>query len=301
MKALLISCFVAFAAISYSNAQKAITIEEKNLSFKHGTINGFIVSIPEVPLKTVEEKWISSIQKGTKSKVQKEYGEMTIFGAIIKDVAGGPINIYSYIKQKDSIVYLAASFELKKDEYINSETRDYEASKAKSYLFQFAKDNYLDLAKNQLQTEEKKLNKLESNLNSLQNEKNKLEKTILSDTSEIIATKSELKSSGQNLQSLNDELKAQKNQVDTMSAGPAKEEKTKYIADLEKRINKTKTSISSGEKKLVELQSEIKQAQNEGIPKNNLEQEKVKKEIIAKKEVVRIMTNKYNTIKAFTM
>ncbi|MBN2612543.1 MAG: hypothetical protein JXB00_13385 [Bacteroidales bacterium] len=299
MKTIISLAVVWFLTIIPSVAQKPITIKETSLQFQHGSIPGILVAIPEVPLKTIEDSWVKTLEKGTKSKVQAEMGEMSIFGAINKDIAGGPMNIYSYVRQKDTVVLLAASFELKKDEYITSENRDFEFGKAKTFMFQFAKDHYLSLAKDELQTEEKKLNKLESSLNSLQNDKSKLEKMIQSNNSSITTLNEELVVSRASLQSLSGELSTQKTQMEGMDEGAGKEEKQKYITDLEKRIKKTENEISSGEKKVTAMAAEIENAQKDGIPKNMKEQEQLKIEIAEQKEVVKFYTSKYNTIKAY--
>jgi hypothetical protein len=299
MKTILKSFIFWFVLGNLASAQKPITIKETKILYKHGSIPGFMVTIPEVPTAKIEESWIKSIEKGTKSKVQKELGEMSIFGSIIKEVAGGPMNVYSYIKEIDSVNILAVSFELKKDEYITSEKRDYEFVKAKEYLFQFAQELYLDLAKDELQPEEKKLSKMESNLNSLENEKSRLDKMIQSNNSTIASTNVELVDLRTNLQSLKSELAAQTKELEAMNEGAGKDEKKKYIDDLEKRIKKTSNEIASGEKKVTSLNEEIEDAQKNKLPNNITEQGKLRKDITQQKEVVQIFTNKYNTIKAF--
>lgn len=299
MKTIFASLTFWFIAGILVNAQKPITINESSIQFKHGTIPGIMVTIPEIPLKTIEESWINSLEKRTKSKVQKEMGEMSIFGSNIKEVAGGPINIYSYIRETDSVVWLAASFELKKDEYITSEKRDFEFNKAKKYLFQFAKELYLDLAKNQLQTEEKRLSNMENNLSSLQNNKSKLDKMMQSNNTTMTSINNELVVLRANLQSLNIELATQTSQLEAMDDGAGKEEKRKYISGLEKKIKKTNSDISSGEKKVAALSAEIENAQKNGLPDILKEQEQLRKEINQQKEVVRSYSNKYSTIKAY--
>ncbi|MFO7659052.1 MAG: hypothetical protein R6W78_18480 [Bacteroidales bacterium] len=301
MKTILSIVVLWFLTIITSFAQLPITVKETNLQFKHGSTPGLLLTIPEVPLKTIEDSWVKTLEKGTKSKVQKEMGEMGIFGAILKDIAGGSLNVYSYIKQTDTVIVLAASFELKKDEYITSEKRNFEFDKAKAFMFQFAKDHYLDLAKDEMQTEEKKLNKLESDLNSIENGKGKLEKMVQSNTSDIKTKNEELVVLRASLQSLSAELTTQTTQLEVMGDGTGKEEKRKYIADLEKRIKKTENEISSGEKKVTAMTSEIENAQRDGIPNNLKEQERLKREIAEQKEVVRHYTNKHNTIKAYSI
>ncbi|MBN1416697.1 MAG: hypothetical protein JW973_16470 [Bacteroidales bacterium] len=299
MKNFLLSVTACLIFYGASNAQRPITVQDTNITFKHGTYPGFMVTIPEVEYKTIEGSWIKLKEKGTKSKVQNVEGEFEIFGALIKDIATAPINIYSYIKDQDTEILLAVSFELQKNDFITMEKRSEEFARTKDFLLSFAKEHYLKLAEEQLQTEEKKLSKIESDLKSLENNKTKLEKMIQSNTTAIGSANDELVILRTNLLSLNDELLAQTNQFNAMEEGTAKEEKKKYIGDLEKNIKKTNKSIESDEKKIVDMKAEIEKAQNDELPNNLKEQEQIKTAINQQKEVVRSYTDKYNTIKDF--
>jgi len=299
MKTFLASFIVCFVLSVSGIAQKAIVITEGPVTFTHGNTPGIAISIPEVSFKKVQDSWIKSLEKGTKSKVQNENNELSIFGAIIKDIAPAPINVYSYVKDNDTAILLAATFELKKDVYVSMENNAEGFAKAKLYLLEFAKGHYLELAKEQLDNEVKKLSKLEGDLKSLENDKIKLEKMIQSNTTTIGATNDELVILRTNLLSLNDELLAQTNQYNALEEGPAKEEKKKYIEDLEKRIKKTTREVESGEKKIVDMQAEIDKAQSDLIPTNLKEQEQTRKAIDQQKEVVNTYQTKYNTIKDY--
>ena len=299
MKTTLLSIIFLFVFGYVAISQKPLTIVESKIDLKQGTIPGFMLTIPEVSYETINDSWIKSLEQGTKSKVQKDMGELSIFGANIKEIAPTPINVYGYVKDKDSVTILTAAFELKKDEYITSETQSEKFAMAKEYLISFAKDHYLDLAKDELKDKEKKLNKLENELNSLENDKNKLEKMIQSNNTSIGSLNDELVILRATLSSLNDELMVQTNQLNTMEEGITKEEKTKYINDLEKRIKKTNKDIESNEKKIVDLRSEIEKAQVDRIPENLKEQQRVKININQQVELILISKEKYDTIKAY--
>jgi len=299
MKTLVISFIFLFVFGYIAFSQKPITIEEGQIDLKHGTIPGFMVAIPEVAYETINESWIKSLEQKTKSKVQKDMGEFSIFGANIKKITPTPVNVYGYVKDVDSVTLIAAVFELKKDEYITSEKRIEEFAKAKEYLLKFAKDLYLNLVKDELRNKEKELKKLESDLSSLENDKNKFDKMIQSNNTAIGSINEKLLISRTSLSSLNDELMVQTNQINTIEEGPAKEDKTKYIKDLEKSINKANKAIESSEKKIVDLRSEIEKAQVDNIPNNLKEQQRAKIAIDQHKEAVRVSTEKYNTIKAY--
>jgi len=287
-------CFViGFAGI----AQNSITISEGPIVFRHGNTPGITMSIPEVSYKKIQDSWIKTIEKGTKSKVMNENDEISIFGAILKDITDTPINIYSLVRDNDSAVTLTVAVELKKDEYVSSD-KDVEVfAKVKTFLLEFAKGHYLELAEGILANEEKKLSKLESDLKSLENDKIKLEKMIQSNTIEMGSTQDELVILRTNLTSLNEELLAQTNQYNALEEGSAKDEKKKYIDDLEKRVKKTGKDLESGEKKIINMQAEIDKAQNDTLPANAKGQEQLRKEIESQAEVVRLAREKVTRIR----
>jgi hypothetical protein len=297
MKTLLTS-FIFFFILSFGGiAQKAITVTEGPITFMHGNNPGITVSIPEVSYKKVRDSWIKTLEKGTKSKIMNEGNEISIFGANLKDISPTPINIYSFVRDNDSAILLGATIELKKDVYVSTENNAEEFAKVKTFLLEFAKGHYLEVAQDQLDTEEKKLSRLESDLKSLDNDKVKLEKMIQSNTTSISSTKDELNILRTNLKSMNDELLLQTNEYNALEAGPSKEEKKKYIDDLEKRIKKDNKDVESGEKKIINLQSEIDKGQDEKLPDVVKNQEQTRIAIDQQKGVVNASRTKCDNIK----
>jgi chromosome segregation ATPase len=83
-----------------------------------------------------------------------------------------------------------------------------------------------------------------------------------------------------------------------MDEGPAKEERQKYIKDLEKRQKKALGGIESSENKINKSNSEIDQA-NRDISTNEMMQEKVREQIAQQEAVLQKFTNKLTTIKGY--
>jgi peptidoglycan hydrolase CwlO-like protein len=290
---------LAFVATSgWVTAQKPIILTEDSLSFGTSKYPGFTVSVPEVNYDRAEKNWIKELQSGTKSKVIVENGEMSIFGAIIKDISPNPMNVYSKLVNQDSMLYLMVTIELKKDQYIEKANGDAELTAAKTYLKQFAKDQYLDLVKGELHEEEKKLKDLNSDLNSLQNEKTRMQKSIQSNRTNITSEKDNIVLQNNELAKLTVEIETQNNQLTSMEEGAAKEEKSSYIKDLEKSKKKLLNSIESSENKISRANSEIDEA-DRNIPKNESQQETMRGKIAQQEAVVQRFTNKHNTVKAY--
>jgi len=299
MKTFLTTISLCLVLSCVTFAQRPITIESAQVTYTHGTLPGFIVTIPEVSFKQIEESWIKLQEKGTKSELKNSGGEFTMYGAIIKDISSESINIYSFLRNQDSVTVLTASFELKPKDYITVDNHNEEFAKTREFLLNFAKEPYLKLAEEQLQNEEKKLTKMEGDLKSLENNKNKLEKMTQSNTTEIGATNDELALLRTNLLSLNNELIKQTNEFNALEEGSAKDEKKKYLDKLEKQVKKTNKSIESGEKKIIDMKDEIEKAQGDSLPNNIKEQEELKKEIEYQRNVAAIALEKVNGIKNF--
>ena len=129
------------------NAQKPITISDDTLQIGKSVLPGMSVTIPEVDYDKALKTWIRDLQTGTKSKVVTENGEMSIFGAKIKAISSNQINVYSKLIKLDSMLQLFASFETKKDQYIERSSGEPEYAKAQDFLKEFAKNQYIEVAK----------------------------------------------------------------------------------------------------------------------------------------------------------
>lgn len=279
-------------------AQKPVTVVDDSLNFGKSNMPGITVTIPEVKYETVLKAWTRELQSGTKSKLVTENNSMTIFGAKIKEVSPNPINVYSRITNLDSVVKLTVVFELKKDQYIERSTSETDLTKAKNYLKEFAKNEYLDVAKNQEDAEDRKLRDLQKELSSLEKDKSRLQKSIESANSTIFTEKENLSVQRNELETVSAEIIEQNKQLGTPEADPVKKEKTDYINGLEKRKKKALNAIEDSQEKVNKANAEIDKA-NAEIPKNEKMQEQVNEKIAEQQAVYQRYANKTKTIKAY--
>ena len=299
MKSFYSLCLIALMALSTSVfAQKPILVAEDSVTYGAAKYPGIVVSIPEIKYDRAEKNWIKELQSGTKSKVVSENGEMSIFGAYMKDISPNPLNVYSKLIYQDSLVRLLVSFELKKDQYIEKSTGDTELLAAKEYLKQFAKNQYVDFVKDEVQAEDRKLKDLNNDLTSLQNEKSKMQKSIQSNRTAITTEKDNILLQNNELSKLGAEIIAQDNQLNAMEEGAAKEEKAAYLKELEKRKKKLLNDIESSENKITRANNEINDA-DRNIPKNDSDQEVLRGKIAQQELVLQRFTDKLNTVKAY--
>lgn len=280
------------------NAQKPITITDDTLQIGKSVLPGMSVTIPEADYDKALKTWIRDLQTGTKSKVVTENGEMSIFGAKIRAISSNQINVYSRLVRLDSMLQLFASFETKKDQYIERSSGEPEYAKAQDFLKEFAKNQYIEVVKGQADAEEKKLRDLQKELSSLENEKSKMQKGVQSDNSTISNEKDNITLLNNELNTVNAAIIEQNSLLATMEEGPAKKELAVQIKDLEKRKKKAQNAINSSEKKINKSDSGINQATGD-IPRNERMQEKVREQIFQQEAVYQRFADKLKKIKSY--
>jgi hypothetical protein len=279
-------------------AQKPVILSDDSLKIGNSLLPGLSVTIPEVDYDKTMKVWIRDLQSGTKSKVVTENNEMTIFGAKIKAISPNPLNVYSKLVRLDSMLQLFVSFEKKKDLYVERSSGDADYTKAQDYLKGFAKNQYIEVAKDQANAEEKKLRDLQKELSSLENEKSRMLKSIQSNNAAILSEKDNITIQNNELNMVSTALVEQNNLLATMEAGPAQKEKADQIKDLEKRKKKALNSIESSENKISRANNDIDKDNNE-IPRNERMQEKVREQIIQQEGVFQRYDYKLKRIKSY--
>jgi chromosome segregation ATPase len=291
---------VLFALLPFFgiNAQRPIIVSEDSLQIGNGLIPGLSVTIPEADYDRTLKAWIRDLQAGTKSKVNTENGEMQILGAKIKDISRNAISVYSKLERLDSILILYASFETSKDQYITSATVEPEFSKVHNFMKEFAKNQYIEVAKEQADAEEKKLKDLQKELSSLENEKSRMQKGIQNDNSSIANEKENIAIQTNELNTVSAAIVEQTGLLASMEEGPLKKEKEVEIKELEKRKKKAQNSIESSEKKIGRADSGINQATGD-IPRNERIQERVKEQIFAQEAIYERYADKLKKIRSY--
>lgn len=298
MKIRILSVLAALIPFIGLNAQKPILMLEDSILFGNNKLPGISVTIPEVEYEKTLKNWIKLQESGTKSKIVNEGGKMSIFGAINKNISENPINIYSELVDCDSVLKLTAAFELRKDVYIGRSVGESELAKAKTYLFNFAKEQYVDLVNEQLKAEENKLKDLEKELNSLERNQAGMEKDIRSSNKLISSEKDNLVVLNNDLTTLTAAIIEHNTLLNSMEQGPEKDEKEKYIKDLEKQKKKILNSIKKSENKISKAESKINNA-NRAIPKNDDSQERIRRRIADQENVVQKYVDKLNKVKSY--
>jgi hypothetical protein len=279
-------------------AQEAITLGEDSLMINKSLLPGMSVNIPEADHQKTLDSWIKTLQSGTRSTVVTENGEMTIFGANIRDVSGTPLNVYSRLAESDSALRLGVAFELSKDVYIEKATGDAEYTRAKSFIFNFAKNQYISVIEEQLKAEDSKLKDLEKELSSLERDGSGMEKTVRKSDRIISSEESKLADNNNRLTSLTAAISQHSMELPSIGSPEERETKEEYLKDLEKEKKKTLKAITKSEKKIRKAERALGKAKS-NIPKIDRNQDDVKKRIDDQAAVVQQYTEKLNQVKNF--
>ena len=281
-----------------SKAQKPITAYDDSVKFGNMMLPGIVVNIPEANFENTLKTWIKELETGTKSKVVTETSDMTIFGAILKDITPNPINVYSRMVSQDSMLLLTASFELKKDLYIERGLFETEYARARSFMFNFAKNRYIEVVNDQLKAEENKLRDLQKELGSLDKDETGMNRAIRSNNKLISAEKDRLIVLNNELTSVSAALIEHNTQLNSMAPGNERDEKEKYIKSLEQQKKKILKSIKKSENRIVKSEKTIDNA-NRSIPKVGNNQDRTRYRITDQENVVQSYYDKLNKIKAY--
>jgi hypothetical protein len=280
------------------SAQKPIRVIDDSIRIGNNLYPGFNVTIPEVKYDKTLKSWVKEQESSTKSKVQTENGEMTIFGAIRKEITPNPVNIYSRLINEDTLCRLLVCIELKKDQFVEPAVGDIQLTAAKTYLKEFAKTQYIEFIKDELDNEEKILRDLNQELNSLQKSKDRTQRTAKSKRGTVNDEQEKLLVKNNELSVLSTEIINKNNEMISMPVGPGRDAIAAQIKELEKRRKQLQKEIGKSENKTNKARSAINQA-NRSIPRNEDEQEIMKAKIEAQEAVVRKYVDKLNTVKSY--
>jgi DNA repair exonuclease SbcCD ATPase subunit len=277
-------------------AQQPIRVYEDSISFGKNKYPGVVVTIPEANYGKLEKDWKKELEARTKSKVVNENGEWSIFGANVKNLSPTPVNIYSRLSPVDSLIELRAVVELKKDVYVEKQSS--EMLKLETYLKEFAKNQYIETANSQLKVEEDTLRQLKKMLSDYEKSESNLKEDIKSSEKAIKEAEDNISALNSELETLQSEIDNQNTQFSAMADGSIKDDKAKYIKDLEKKKKKLDGDIESSEKKIKKANKVIDDA-NKEIPEKQSLQEEMKKKVAAQERVVQKYEQKLAAIKLY--
>jgi len=295
---IIITCLAMLVAAPALKSQKPIKVLEDSVQIGNWLYPGFYVTIPEADYDNVLKNWVKLQETGTKSKVQTENGEMTIFGANVREISPTSVNIYSRLVNEDTVSRLLACIEIKKDEFVEPAAGDIQMTAALNFLKEFAKSQYIEVIKGQLDAEEKILRDLNRELSSLQSSKARSQKTAKNKRGTVSNEQEKLQVRHNELSMLSSEIINKNNEMMDMPVGAGRDAMATQVKELEKRRKKLQKEISKSENKINKARSAINQA-DRSIPRNENEQDVLKSKIDAQQAVVQTFIDKLNNVKLY--
>lgn len=270
----------------FAEAQKPIRVDDNNIKFGESTMPAFSLVIPEADFESTVKNWTKELQSGTKSKVVEKGDELSIFGARIKKISDNPLNVYSKIDQEGDGVKMDVAFETERDKFVENAQRD----EAKNYLFNFAKDQYVSIASQQLDNEKKKLKDLQKDLSELERDQEKMEKESKSNKVAVAEEKERLNILNKDVETITDSTRNMNNSEAMGATDPD------LRKDMEKDRRRADRDIRSSEKKIIKAQDEIS-ANESALPRNVEQQKQVRRQVAEQEEVVKQYEEKLTSIK----
>ncbi len=210
--------FISIAFLLFANflpAQKPIKVEETKYGFSSGKQNALMVTIYEVPQKTVEKEWTKKMKK-YKAKVSNKGGEIFADNALIKDISDNTIDIYAVAKEtKDNEIEFYVGFNLG-GAYLNSSDHPDKYKVAKNMLIRFSKDMSKEMLEDKIKDQEKILNKKINEKEKLEKENKKLAKDIENYKEKIKDAEKDIENNKKEKAEKLKEIEAQKKIVDEL-------------------------------------------------------------------------------------
>lgn len=287
---------IILLCFSVAEAQKPVTLMADSVKFGNRYFPGFWLTIPEANPEVVKANWIKTIEKGTKSKVSIRQNELTLFGAMLPETGIQSANIMSKTVGGDSITKLFVSVETERDIFIGQTSDEYE--KLSTKLKNFAKSQYLIVAKEQLSAEESKLKELEKQLRSARKNKERYDKSIQSSEVNIIQQNDKITASNKELEILEIKINNNATQLSTMDDGDAKKSKKSELKTLQRKKKSLLKSINSAENSISKANTAIADNTN-NIELNGATQKELTDNITQQKLTITRFQKKLKTIEAY--
>jgi hypothetical protein len=273
-------------------AQDSLEVTESEKQFSKGKHNGFTVKIPQANFKDVKSDWRKYLNQKLKFKPKEEDGEIVTGSTLVPELSSDSLTIYSILFSNLNDVEIVGFVGANDFSFYSSADQPEICNRFKTFLRNFAVNEYRNVVNEELKSENKKLSVLEQNLADLENDSIKSEKKIKSNERLIERINGEIKSN-EKLHDLKSESIDQQQKVIATFLTPSdqksdEEKKLKALQKEKKKIEKENDSlhddIDDKESENKSLRKQIDKNTAEIIPAKKKEIEK-QKEVVSKVEL----------------
>lgn len=294
-----IASFLLFLLLSIpAFSQVNIEVNEEDKSFSRGNFKAFTVDIPQATWKMVMSDWRSFLKQQSKKSTTEKNGEVMLPVSFIGRLGTDSLSVYATVATKETSTTLIAFYFIKDSIPVNTLTATEKTASIKSFMREFAVNEYKQAVEKELNEAEKQLRNLENAVDKIENENESLRKDINQNERANDRKRNDISTNEQEQKLKSDAIIQQKALLMNFKGTLEERDKEeKKLSSLEKEKKKLEKANESMHEKIDDNDSENRSLQKR-IDKNNEDNIPAAKAAVnSQKNVVMQIREKLNNIK----
>lgn len=198
-------------------AQKELKITEQEKDMSMGARNAYVVDIPQAKLKDVISDFKKYIKKDAKGKLNDDKGEISMLGAVNKNISSLPFNIFGrFVESSEGVtvsIWIADG-----ETFVSSKLTPDKSVAANKYLKDFAIEQYKQAVKEELENEKDKAKAEQKTLEGFVKDQKKAESNIEDHKAEIANREKKIKEEEANIGTAKTNQEKQKDVITKQNA-----------------------------------------------------------------------------------
>lgn len=191
--------FLLLAILPYLGfAQKELKITEQEKEMSMGARNAYVVDIPQAKLKDVISDFKKYIKKDAKGKSNEDKGEISMLGAVNKNISSMPFNVFGrFVESSEGVtvsIWVADG-----ENFVSSKATPDKSVAVSKYLKDFAIEQYKQAVKDELEKEKEKAKAEQKILEGFAKDQKKAESNIEDHKAEIANREKKIKEEEANI------------------------------------------------------------------------------------------------------
>lgn len=198
-------------------AQKELKITEQEKQMSMGTQNAYVVDIPQAKLKDVISDFKKYIKKDAKGKLIDDKGEVSMIGAVNKNISSLPFNVFGrFVESSEGVtvsIWVADG-----ETFVSSKLSPDKSVAVSKYLKDFAIEQYKQAVKEELENEKDKAKTEQKTLDGFVKDQKKAESNIEDHKAEIANREKKIKEEEANIGTAKSNQEKQKDVIAKQNA-----------------------------------------------------------------------------------
>ena len=210
--------FLLLAALPFLGfAQKELKITEQEKEMSLGTQNAYVVDIPQAKLKDVTNDFKKYVKKDAKGKSNEEKGEISMLGAVNKNISSMPFNVFGrFVESSEGVT--VSIWVAEGANFISSKLTSDKSVAVSKYLKDFAVEQYKQAVKEELEKEKDKAKAEQKVLEGFVKDQKKAESNIEDHKAEIANREKKIKEEEANIGTAKSNQEKQKDVIAKQNA-----------------------------------------------------------------------------------